>query len=68
MYIYVHVYMYMRRKNYKLSNLERCNCHLELDKCYLDEVTDFAVNMCQILSSDRSDQAGHNDTGVRCTA
>jgi hypothetical protein len=67
-YMYMCVYMHIHRKNYKLSHSKRCNCPLELDKCCLDEVKVFAVNICQIFSSYRSEQAGDNDTVVHCAA
>ena len=41
MYVYVHVCMYIHRKNYKLSYLERRNCLLELNTRHLDEVKVF---------------------------
>jgi len=66
-YVHVHVCMYRHRKNYKLSYLERRNGLLELNMCYLDEVKFFAVNICQMFSSDGRDQAGHNGTVVHRT-
>ena len=47
--------MYIHRKYYELSYLEKRSCPLELDKCYLDEVRFFAVSICQILSRYSSD-------------
>ena len=45
--------MYVHRKNYRLSYLEKRNCSFELDKRYLDEVKVIVVNICQIFSSYR---------------
>jgi len=64
-----HMYVYICIHTVRIiSYLERRNCPLELDKCYLDEPNGFAVNICQIFSSYRSDQAGDNGTVVHCTA